>query len=318
MLIDFENCPESRRFYSGNAGCKVGVRWAGANWMLKFPQARFPQAKFPQAGDPPQKAVTVPVATPLTEYLGSRVYEMLGIPVHETSLGIRGGKIVCACKDFTTNGLNLIEFHDLKNSLSDSEPGFHEPPSKGSGVILADVKTSLDRIPVLRAIPGMKERFWDMFVTDAFIHNADRDNTNWGILSDGCRHYRLAPVYDNGSSFTNRRTETETRQRLMDNDLLTQDAVDVRSRYTTDCGKPINPLKYMASGQEPECNHALDRFMERYSPSSLTELLDSLPEHAFGLTVLPDGLREYYKRVMAYRYERAFLPIWKAVAPFVG
>lgn len=36
-LIDFEGCERSRRFYSGNAGRKVGVVWDGGNWILKFP-----------------------------------------------------------------------------------------------------------------------------------------------------------------------------------------------------------------------------------------------------------------------------------------
>lgn len=130
---------------------------------------------------------------PLSEFLGSHVYGMLGIPVHETVLGIRGGKVVCACRDFTDDDWELVEFHDLKNSLSDDEPGFTESASTGSGVVLADVRAAINRIPELAGIDGVRERFWDMFVTDAFIRNIDRNNTNWGVLSDRKGHYRLAP-----------------------------------------------------------------------------------------------------------------------------
>lgn len=127
-LIDFEGCEKSRRFYAGNAGRKIGVVWNGGNWILKFPG---PTGRL-------QGSVPSYTTAPLSEFLGSHVYGMLGIPVHETVLGIRGGKVVCACRDFTDDDWELVEFHDLKNSLSDDEPGFTESASTGSGVVLAD------------------------------------------------------------------------------------------------------------------------------------------------------------------------------------
>ena len=36
----------------------------------------------------------------------------------------------------------------------------------------------------MREIVGIKERFYDMFVIDAFINNNDRHNGNWAILSN--------------------------------------------------------------------------------------------------------------------------------------
>ena len=84
-LIDFEGCEKSRRFYAGNAGRKIGVVWNGGNWILKFPG---PTGRL-------QGSVPSYTTAPLSEFLGSHVYGMLGIPVHETVLGIRGGKVVC-------------------------------------------------------------------------------------------------------------------------------------------------------------------------------------------------------------------------------
>lgn len=303
-LINFETCPKSGEFYAGNAGRKVGIKWREANWLLKFPASTGRlQGSLPSY-----------TTAPLSEYLGSHVYGMLGIPVHETVLGVRDGKTVCACKDFSTGGKRLIEFHDLKNSLSDDEPGFTESASTGSGVVLADVRAALRRIPELAAIDGVQERFWDMFVTDAFIRNIDRNNSNWGVLYDGQGHYELAPVYDNGNSFNNKRTESDIREHSLDDDLIRQDALDVRSCYMTDSGKPIAPLKYIASGHDLDCNKALERFMERYEPSRFVELIDSIPEQSLGLTVLPEGFRDYHKRVMSYRYEQVLMPAWKQIS----
>lgn len=300
-LVDFESLPDSGRFYAGNAGRKVGVRWEERNWILKFPG---PTGKL-------QGSVPSYTTAPISEFLGSHVYESLGVPVHETVLGIRDGKVVCACRDFVPSGSRLIDFHDLKNSLSDEEPGFVESASTGSGVVLADVRAAIRRIPVLASISGVRERFWDMFVTDAFIRNIDRNNSNWGILSNDSGEISLAPVYGNGNSFNNKRTALGIEKRLSSPDLIRQDALDVKLCYTTDKGKPIAPLKYIGSGQDDECTAALFRFMNRFDIKRCCELVDSIPDQSLGVTVLPERFHEYHKAVLTYRYEHVFVPMWK-------
>lgn len=157
-----------------------------------------------------------------------------------------------------------------------------------------------------------------MFVVDAFIRNIDRNNTNWGVLRNPRGEFSLAPVYGNGNSFNNKRTESGIERRLANPDLIRQDALDVRSCYVTDRGKPIAPLKYLASGQDEECTKALDRFMERYDPRSFHDLLGSIPSMSHGLTVVPDGFHEYHRRVCDYRYEHAFMEAWRELHPTVG
>ena len=160
-IQDFESCETSGQFYGGNAGRKIGLVWRDGDWLVKFPgTTRNLQGSVPSY-----------TTAPVSEWLGSHVYAALGIPVHETVLGIRDGRIVCACRDFTFPDSRLVNFHDLKNSLSDDEPGFTEDASTGSGVVLADVRSAIHRIPVLRSIDGVSDRFWDMFVVDAFIRN---------------------------------------------------------------------------------------------------------------------------------------------------
>ena len=144
-IHDFEACEESGRFYGGNAGRKIGLVWRDDDWLVKFPG---PTGKL--HGNVPSYTTA-----PLSEWLGSHVYGMLGIPVHETVLGIRDGRVVCACRDFTLPDSTIVSFHDLRNSLSDDEPGFTEDASTGSGVVLADVRSAIHRIPVLRAIDGV-------------------------------------------------------------------------------------------------------------------------------------------------------------------
>ena len=52
------------------------------------------------------------VTSPLSEFIGSKIYKILGYTVHETLLGIcfdgKRNKIVCACKDFINDDKNEI------------------------------------------------------------------------------------------------------------------------------------------------------------------------------------------------------------------
>lgn len=64
------------------------------------------------------------VTSPLSEYLGSHIYQMLGYEAHETLLGIcfdgRRNKVVCACKDFISDPAEqtLIPYTALRNDTN--------------------------------------------------------------------------------------------------------------------------------------------------------------------------------------------------------
>ncbi len=59
--------------------------------------------------------------SPVCEYIGSKIYELVGLPVHNTILGTRNGKIVVACEDFLKDGDRLYEFDKIKVTF---EPHF--------------------------------------------------------------------------------------------------------------------------------------------------------------------------------------------------
>lgn len=54
---------------------------------------------------------------PVSEYIGSHVYELIGMPVHETKLGVYKNRVVVGCKDFLLEGENLIEFEKIKSMI---------------------------------------------------------------------------------------------------------------------------------------------------------------------------------------------------------
>ena len=120
-IVNLDSCRESGLFYGGRAGQKVGILSDGEPWIAKYPRS---------TRDLVGNHLPAYTSSPVSEFLGSRIYALLGIDAHEVMLGYRRGKIVCACKDFTHPDKRLFEFKDIKNALSDDEVGdFTSVPS---------------------------------------------------------------------------------------------------------------------------------------------------------------------------------------------
>lgn len=302
-LTDFNEWPGFLRYYGGNAGRKICVADAqGRPWMLKFPE--------PTRGM--RGNVASYTSSPLSEWLGSHIYESLGIPVHETLLGFREGKLVCGCRDFTWPNGELVEFHDLKNATSDDLMSEYETrPSDGRSLYLSDVLTAIEGLSAITDVVKVRTRFWDMFVVDALIGNADRNNENWGLLTEGGRVAGLAPVYDNGNAFFNKRRASTEAQRLMIDRAIKEDAVGgVRSCYLTDDGHHINPTHYIAEGADTRCSAAVSRVMERLDMGAITSLIDDIPERFLNLEIMNSDVKEFHKKVLTERVRLCLIPAW--------
>ena len=96
-MIDFTNLPVRNKTYAGANGSKISVLYNNELYMLKFPAAPSINKNMSYANGC------------ISEYLGSHIFAIVGIPVQETLLGTytKNGKekIVVACKDFTSGGL---------------------------------------------------------------------------------------------------------------------------------------------------------------------------------------------------------------------
>ena len=100
FLTNYTNIPDNIQLYGGNAGFKKGITVDGINWIIKFPQETSTFSN-----------VDISFTTaPLSEYIGSHIYDILGYKVHNTKLGVCNNELinrkqlVVACEDFTCNG----------------------------------------------------------------------------------------------------------------------------------------------------------------------------------------------------------------------
>ena len=78
---------------------KWGFPIKGRDYILKFPGNLREQG---------MKNIRLSYSnSPVCEYMGSQIYQIFGLSVHETILGERNGKTVVACGDFLEEGERL-------------------------------------------------------------------------------------------------------------------------------------------------------------------------------------------------------------------
>jgi len=306
-FINFNNVEIAKRiFYGGDAGAKTAIKYNDEIWMLKLP-------KSTKTYSTRQISYTT---SPLSEYIGSKIYESLDIPVHETLLGERGSKVVVACKDFTRSGgteiARLIPFNELKNAYMSTDLDSYS--GTGSETLLEEVLDTVAGQEDLRDIEGTSGRFWDMFVVDAFIGNNDRNNGNWGLLYDfNSDSMSLAPVYDNGNAFFNKRGMGQMNERLSDSDALREDAYRVPTcafkyiGYDNEAHK-INPFTFIGRSENKDCNAAVERFAKRLDMDKVIQIIHNIPEYIGNVIVMPEIQKEFYTKILQLRYDDILMP----------
>ena len=277
-VIDLTDLKKRKKTYAGANGNKISVIYEGEQYMLKFP----PQAKL-------NKGMSYSNSC-FSEYLGCQIYESIGIPVQKTLMGIytiKGKqKIVVACGDFTEPGVSLQDFASLKNRMIDSE-------RQGYGTELIDILQTIDEQTLVDR-DSLLERFWDMFIVDAFIGNWDRHNGNWGFLyDDRTDEMTLAPVYDCGSCLYPQADEKIMEAVLSDSVERNHRIYNIPLSAIMQEGRKIKYFDYISSLQNEECNRALKRIVPRIDMEKIKEIIDHTPfisdlQKKFYLTMLTE------------------------------
>lgn len=301
-IRDFNKEEIAKKAYGGHSGSKIGLIIDGETYLVKFPKKTKDNISC--------------LTSPLKEYLGSHIYELIGIDTHKTLLGYLNGKIVVACKDFLKNTEEIIDFNAIKNSYDKDIEEYLENRSSSSRFNrfddLEDVIYIMNNNIYFEFVPKLKERFWDMFIIDAFLSNNDRNEANWGLILDKePGNLRLSPVYDNGASFYNKAGDEKLREILNNNDKFIQMTYDSCVCAFTEKEKLINPLKYIESTKNMDCNKAILRIFPKIDMLKIKELFLSIPNTYEGLEVFSSYQRELYYKMLEYKYEKIFKKVYE-------
>lgn len=214
--------------------------------------------KFPKKTDTMRNVQISYTTSPISEYLGSQIYASVGIPVHETKLGVFDNKLVVACKDITFENMKplgkLNMFSELKNLYN---PKLFDSYSNSTDTNLNKILQDIDNNYFVEqlGVDIVLERFWTMFIIDTLIYNNDRNNGNWGLIIYG--DVKLAPVYDDGNSFNNKFSDEEMLSRL--HRIEDVQCKKITSVFRDDEDKFLIPYEFFATQNIKELNQAIEK-----------------------------------------------------------
>ena len=302
-IIDFTNCKLSKRNleYAGRAGEKRGIIYNDELWFLKFPKNTIGMNRITGLSY---------VTLPLSEFIGSNIYKILGYDVHETILGIcndgKRDKVVCACKDFINDDNNelLIPYTALRN---DTNPLImnRNDDSLMSPSNINEIEFQLKHNTILSKIESAKDRFWDVVLIDMLINNNDRNEDNWGIIKYKKENeYKLAPIYDCGNCFYGKSSDEKIKLILADDERLNSSALNGITAYEDDKGERIT-------------NTDIIRYIKKYSPKTIErvvaniksklndikDFINSIPNKYKNIDIISDDRKEYYIKTLIIRLE---------------
>lgn len=314
-IYDLNNCPFSDRngTYGGLAGRKDGIWMDDERWIVKYPKTTIGMRGVPISY----------TTSPLNEFIGSHIYRFLGIPVHDTILGVRNNKLVVACKDFCDENSRLLEMRTIKNFANEQLSEQLDRYFAGTGdhvINLNETLLHLQYNDILNRIPGVEERFWDMCVIDMYIKNGDRNSGNWGVLRNSKGQDSLAPVFDNGGSFIDKAYDEKYMKALLPDRIL-EASTNFRTIYGVE--KELNnpdSLKQLNAKDFIEYAMKYQGFRDSISKNvpailanqkEIEDFIEDIPESINGIPVCSALQRRYFIETMRMRVEYLLKPAYE-------
>lgn len=280
-MKDYSMYPiDSNIFFSG-AEDKVQITIGGKRYIMKYQRNSEIGLTFSY----------------VSEYLGSHVFELLGIPVQDTFLGTYNGRNVVLLKHFCLEGEILVHFNDVGESSLEEDKELFQYSYEDIQRMLIENKKSTN-------VQETIDRFWDMFIIDAFNGNFDRHGGNWGFIKKN-NIYRIAPVYDNGSCmYPKLNTDEKISEVLSSEEEINDRIYRFPTSHIKIDGRKSSYYEVINSLKFEECNKALLRIFPRINFQELDDLIDSIE----CITVIR---KKFYKRMYKERYEKILKPAYK-------
>lgn len=281
--MDFSTYEVSNTYFGGSEK-KIGLIISGNEYMLKFQK----QTEFGKRNNH------------ISEYIGSHIFEILGFPVQETYLGTYNGEEVVACKSFIRDGYQFVPFNDVGESTLDQDKEAYQ-------YSYTDIMRMLRENSKLTDVNETIDMFWQLFIVDALIGNFDRHGANWGFLKKDNK-YRLAPIFDNGSSlFPNMTDEDEMRNIIQSEEETDKRVFTFPTSQIKLNGRKSSYYDVISSLKFEECNKALKNVYGRISIDEINSFISN------EVMFISDLQKEFYIHIIKNRFEKIIKASYEAL-----
>jgi len=233
----------------------------------------------------------------VSEYLGSHIFQVIGIPVQETFLGTYDGANVVVMKNFLEPGDALIAFNGVGESSLERDKEIYQYTYEDITAMLQENMRSTN-------VEETIDRFWDMFIVDALIGNFDRHGGNWGFIKRN-NQYRIAPMYDNGSSlYPKLNTDEKIAAILASEDEINERIYKFPTSHIKIKNHKSSYFEVISSRQFEACNEALKRIVPRIDLNRINTIIDEIE----GISELR---KQFYKVMLEHRYEKILMHTYR-------
>ncbi|MBR4203480.1 MAG: HipA domain-containing protein [Candidatus Methanomethylophilaceae archaeon] len=281
--MDYSDYPLSSRYYSGSER-KIGIVIDEEEWILKFQYKDELKYRFNH----------------ISEHIGSKVFNSIGIPAQITELGTYKGEEVVACRNFIPEGCMFVPFNDVGESTLERDRDAFQYSYEDVMAMLSANKKLTDQDSTI-------DLFWDMYIVDALLGNFDRHGSNWGFIKNN-NEYTLAPIFDNGSCLYPQMIDEDMMLKIIESPDLTEDRV---YRFPTSQihigSKKSSYHDVISSMRFDECNNALLRVFPRIDMDDIFKIVDSIGS-------ISEIHKRFYKHMLRSRYELILKDTYRRLA----
>lgn len=281
--MNFNDCIEIPNKYLGSDKKKT-ILINGEKYLLKFPDPVREKGRELSY-----------INNAISEYIGCKIYESVGIPTQEVLLGTyveknNKIKVSCACKDFCKDGFVLYEAEGLMLSNTDDF---------GHRTELSTVLGLIDKFEGIKK--ELKDRIYDMFIMDYLICNPDRHNGNWGILlNELTGKMEVAPVYDCGSCLSPLGEDSELTNAYAKNCSLNHHSALLLN------GKRIMSSRYIRSHDNKDLDKALKRIVPKIDIDKIYKIINEISD-------ISEVRKNFYKEIIKYGYSYTLHPAYEEI-----
>ena len=290
-LVNFDNSEEDPIHEYSGSDRKEPRLVDGVPFMVKYSDKR---ARIGELD-------TSYVNNTLSEYIGSHLAAIVGLPAHKTYLGIFHEELVVGCENFLNDYEVSHEFSFyMRKKYDSSEIGRLPKYEQIYDVIKSD-----------SFLKGIQEdalqRYWDTFVFDAWIANFDRHKGNWAYIYNRIdKSTRPAPVYGCGSTLYPALSEIGM-QKVMSSEYEIRRRIHVFPNAALLLnGAKVGYYEMMASGFDNYCTASVKRIVPRIDMIEAERIINNTP-------AISNVRKQFYIRMLRERKERILDRAYKAV-----
>lgn len=282
---------ESGRFGSG-ASEKI--------WLINPETNEKGLFKFPKVKDKEKGIIT---GEYWAEKLATEIGKLIDVECARVDIGTYKGRIgsmsynIIKIGDEFIEGINYIQ---TKYPYYQKEQLFDE--YSGEKYTVQMIKNSLSEDM------SLLEDIFNMIIFDALIGNSDRHHSNWGILFEYnhnslCPNYKLAPLYDNGSSLCSYINEDDIENILTDK-LRFESVINTKSKSTIGWNetRPIRHFELIQLIRENYYNETVDiikRIKQKINEGNIKEILGK-----FDNTIISQNMKKLIEIFILERKSR--------------